>query len=97
MSQPQRTVVFLKRGIYVLSGARCCPDHIYQGHLTIESVHKICVSQANRLKIDSVGFQEFLSDVCKILFGKKKLDFDDPSCLNEEAYRDFVGLRKGNW
>ncbi len=76
--------------------ARCCSEYIYQGHLTIESFNKICVSQADRLSIDSVGFQEFLSDVRTILFSQKKIDFDDPSCLDEEAYRNIVGLKKGN-
>ncbi len=55
-SQPQRTMIFLKREIYVSSGARCCSNHIYPGHLTAESFQKICVSQVGRLKIDSIGF-----------------------------------------
>jgi hypothetical protein len=96
LSQSQRTMIFLKRGIYVSTGARCCSDHIYQDHLTAGSFDKICVSQADRLKMDSVGFQEFLSDVRVILFGQKQFDFNDPSCLDEEAYRNLLGLKRGN-
>jgi hypothetical protein len=96
LSKEQRTMIFLKRGIFVSPGARCCSTHIYKDHLTAESFHKICVSQADRLTVDSVGFQEFVSDVRTILFSQKNFDFDDPSCLDEEAYRNIVGLRKGN-
>jgi hypothetical protein len=96
LSKAQSTMIFLKRGIFVSSGARCCSEHIYQEHLTAESLNKICVSQADRLKIDSVGFQEFLEDVRTILFSQKNFDFDNPSCLDEEGYRSVVGLGKGN-
>ncbi len=89
-------MIFLKRGVLVSPGARCCSDHIYQGHLTAESFDKIVVSQADRLNIDSSGFQEFISDVRTILFSQKKFDFDDPSCLDEEGYQSMVGLKKGN-
>ena len=87
-------MIFLKRGIFVSSGARCCAEHIYQGQLTVESFNKICVSQADCLKIDSVGFREFLEDVRTILFSQRNFDFDNPSCLDEEGYRSVVGLGK---
>ena len=87
-------MIFLKRGIFVPIGARYCYDHISQEHLTAESLNKVCVSQTDSLKIDSVGFQEFLKDVRTILFSQKKFDFDNPLCLDEEGYRSVVGLGK---
>ena len=89
-------MICLKRGIYAATGARCCSDHIYQDHVTAESFDKICVSQADRLEIDSAGFQEFLFDVRTILFDQKRFDFDDPSCLDQEAYGIILGLKRGN-
>ena len=88
-------MIFLKRGVFVSTGARCCSDHIYQDHLTVESLGKIVVSQPDRLNMDSIGFQEFLSDVRTIIFSQKNFDFDDPSCLDEDTYRSVVGLSKG--
>ena len=89
-------MIFLKRGIFVSSGARCCSDHTYLEHLTVESFNKIFVSQADCLKTDAAGFQEFLEDVRTILFSRKNFDFDNPSCFDEEGYRSVVGLGKGN-
>ena len=95
LSRQQKTMIFLKRGIFISTGARCCSEHISQGHLTLESFNKICV-QADRLNINSVGFQEFLDDIRRILFSQKNFDFDDASCLTEEEYQNIVGLKKGN-
>lgn len=95
LSSQQRTMIFLKRGVYVLQGSRCCSDHLYLGHLTAESFNQIIVSQPDSLDIDSEGLQEFISDVRSILLERKSMDFNDPSCLNDEAYRILFGLRKG--
>lgn len=89
-------MIFLKRGISVSEGARCCSHHIYKDQLTAESFGKICVLKADRLNISSTDFQEFLEDVRIILFKQKSFDFDDASCLDEEGYRSIVGLAKGN-
>jgi hypothetical protein len=96
LTQAQRTMIFLKRGVFIVPGARCCSDHIYKNHLTAESLGKIDASKPDRFNIDSVGFQEFISDVRAMLINQKSFDFDDPSCLDEEGYRCIVGLSKGN-
>jgi hypothetical protein len=54
------------------------------------------VSKPDRFNIDSVAFQEFLSDVRAMLINQKSIDFDDPSCLDEEEYQCIAGLSKGN-
>lgn len=89
-------MIFVKRGIFVPEDARCCSHHIYKDQLTVESFGKICVSKADRLNISSADFQEFVEDVRTILFKQKSFDFDDASCLDEEGYRNIVGLDKGN-
>jgi hypothetical protein len=89
-------MIFVKRGVFIVPGARCCSNHIYKKHLTVEAFGKIEVSKPDRLDIDSVGFQQFLADVSAMLINQKSFDFDDPSSLDEEEYRCIVGLSKGN-
>jgi hypothetical protein len=89
-------MIFLKRGVFIVPGARCCSTHIYKNHLTVESLGKIQVSKPDRFNIDSVGFQTFITDVSTMLINQKTFDFDDPSCLGDEEYRCIVGLSKGN-
>ena len=97
LSKAQRTIIFVKRGVSVPEDARCCSHYIYKDQLTVESFRKICVFKADRLNISSTDFQEFVEDVRTMLFKQKSFDlFDDASCLDEEGYRNIVGLGKGN-
>ncbi len=95
LTQEQRTMIFLKRGVLVAPGSRCCSDHLYKNQLTIESFDHIQVSKADRWEIDATGFQIFVEDVRSILFNQKCFDFDDRTCLKDEGYRNIVGVTKG--
>jgi hypothetical protein len=76
--QSQRTMIFLKRGIYVSTGARCCSDHMYQDRLTAGSFDKICVSQADRLKMDSRGnLSNWLIDILIKYSGPRVIYYAD--------------------
>ena len=88
-------MIFLKRGVFIPPGCRCCSDHIVGKQMTIESFGQICVSHADHWTLDSVGFQELLADVCSLLHCPKSFDFDDSTSLNEDAYKTVVGLTKG--
>lgn len=96
LSSVQRTMIFLKRGIFVPPGTRCCRDHVVRKQLTVESFNKICVSKADHWTLDAVEFQMLLTDVRSILSYQNGFSFDDPSSMNEEAYKSIVGLTRGN-
>ncbi|CAF3336142.1 unnamed protein product [Rotaria sp. Silwood2] len=60
LSRIQRTMVFLKCGIFVAPGSRCCTSHLCEDGLTIKSFDHIRVSKPDRWKIDSDEFQIFV-------------------------------------
>ena len=97
LSSVQRTMIFLKRGIFVPPGTRCCRTHVVRKQLTVESFNKICASKADHWTLDTVGFQMLLRDLRSILSSQNSFSFDDPSSLNEEAYKTIVGLTRGNF
>ena len=96
LSSVQRTMIFLKRGIFVPPGTRCCRTHVVRKQLTVESFNKICASKADHWTLDAVGFQMLLRDLRSILFSQNSFSFDDLSSSNEEAYETIVGLTRGN-
>ncbi|CAF4659356.1 unnamed protein product, partial [Rotaria sp. Silwood2] len=87
-------MIFLKCGIVVARGSRCCTSHLCEDGLAIKLFDHIRVSKPDRWKIDSDEFQIFVEDIRIILFKQKKFDFDDPSCFSDEGYQAIVGLRK---
>jgi hypothetical protein len=95
LSRIQRTMIFLRCGIVVAPGSRCCKSHLCEDELTIKSYDHIRVSKPDRWKIDSDEFQIFVEDIRSILFKQNIFDFDDPSCFSDEGYHAIVGLRKG--
>ena len=88
-------MIFLKCGIIVAPGSRCCTSHLCEDELTIKSFDHIRVSKPDRWKIDSDEFQIFVEDIRIILFKQNKFDFDDSSCFSDEGYQTIVGLSKG--
>ena len=95
LSQEQRTTIFLKCGIVVFPGCRCCKDHLCEDGLSLKPFDYIRVSKADQWKIDSDEFQMLVADVRAMLFQQKTFDFDDPTCFSDEGYQSIVGLTKG--
>jgi len=88
-------MIFLKCGIAVVPGSRCCKDHLCEDEVTFKSLDHIRVSKADQWKINSDEFQMFVADVRAMLFKQKTFDFDDPMCFSDEGYHSIVGLTKG--
>ena len=92
----QRTLVFLKRGVFIPPGSRCCSGHLVNRQLTMKSFDQIPVCKPDRLTLDSVGLQVLLEEVRAIVNCRNSFDFDDPTSLDDEAYKTIVGLTKGS-
>ncbi|CAM4907558.1 unnamed protein product [Rotaria socialis] len=94
LSSVQPTMIFLKRGVFVSSGSRCCSEHVVKKQLTVESFDKICITRTDCWTLDSFGLQVLLTDTRSMLLQQNSFNFDDPTSLNEEAYKTIVGLTK---
>ena len=88
-------MVFVKRGIVVPSGSRCCRRHLYSNHLTYDALQKITPTQIDTVTLDANSIMELLTDCCTIIRNVKTFDFDDPMSLDEESYYNMTGLQKG--
>ena len=66
-------MIFLKCGVIVAPGSRCCTSHLCEDELTIKPFDHIRVSKPGRWKIDSDEFQMFVEDIRIISFKQKNL------------------------
>ena len=96
ISEDQRRMVFVKRGMLVPVGNRCCSVHLYNGHLSYEATQEINASITDVMCLDSNAVALLVDDCCKTAREMKTFDFDDPSSLDNEAYYNITGLKKGN-
>lgn len=95
LSDTQRTMVFIRRGILVSAGSRCCSDHLYKGQLSYEGLWQINGSISDHLALNSSEVQGLMEDFRSSIQASKSFDFDDPSCLSDECYFNITGLKKG--
>jgi len=89
-------LVFLKRGILIPIGARCCPEHVYKRQLNFDSLSLIRANQVDQLVCDVKHLEEILKDCRLILEKQQTFDFDDPCSLEDKDYYNITGLHKGN-
>ena len=95
LTKEQQIMVFVKKGIVVPPGSRCCRHHFYNNHLTFEAFQQIKPIKVDTILLDTNGVVELVTDCCKTIQNAKTFDFDDPTSLNEEAYYNMTGLQKG--
>ena len=95
LSVDQQKMVFVKRGILIPSGSRCRENHLYNDHLTHESLQSITDVKTDMVSLNADAAIQLLDDCCQIIRGKKTFDFDDPTSLDEKAYYNITGLQKG--
>ena len=88
-------MVFVKRGILVPVGNRCCSVYVCNGHLSHEAMQEIKASFTDGMCLHSDAVALLVDDCCKTVREMKKFDFDDPASLNNETYDNITGLEKG--
>ncbi|CAF1543483.1 unnamed protein product [Adineta ricciae] len=94
LSKDNRSLVFLKRGILIPNGARCCSDHLDNKQLIFDAIEKIPANGVRELECDANYIVELLNDFRLLINNKKTFDFDDMSSLNDQDYYNITGLRK---
>jgi hypothetical protein len=95
MSDSLRTMVFVKKGVFISKGSRCCSHHLYNGHLSYESLQPINGVYHDHLILNSDDIHNLIDDFRSVYKVSKIFDFDDASCLSDEAYFNITGLTKG--
>lgn len=95
LSTEQQKLVFIKRGIVVPPGSRCCRHHLYKNHLTYEALHQIVPMKIDPVVFDAKGVMDLVTECCTTIQHMRTFDFDDPTSLDDESYYNFTGLEKG--
>ena len=86
---------FVKRGVVVSSGSRCCSHHVYNNHLTYDALQQITPAITDMVSFDANGVVELITDCCTTIQEAKTFDFDDPTSLDDESYYNMTGLQRG--
>ncbi|CAF1659052.1 unnamed protein product [Adineta ricciae] len=89
-----RNMLFMKKGVYVSPGARCCGDHFYQDELSYEAIHQIVPYTSEFVWFNSNEIQKMMNDFRTLLQCQRGLDFDNNASLGDEAYYNITGLQK---
>ena len=90
-----RNMLFIRRGIYVQPGARCCEHHFYNGQLSHEAIFQITPANSELVAFDSSEIQNITTDFRLMSQNQQTFDFDNPSSLDDTAYLNITGLTKG--
>ena len=81
LSDAQRTMIFIRREVLVLTGSRCCSGHLYKGQLSHEDLWQINGSISDHLVLNSNEVQGLTEDFRSSIQASKSFDFDDLTCL----------------
>ena len=95
LSDEQRTMIFLKRGIWVPKGVRCCSNHLYKGHPSCEARQSVKQSKANDILLNTDDVVKLIDDFRLALKHAGSFDFDDPGALDNETYKTITRLDQG--
>jgi hypothetical protein len=95
LSNEQRTMVFLKRGIFVPKNSRCCTDHLYRRQLTFEALKRIQRSQLDQLILNDADVKKLFEDCQSAMSRASSFDFDDPTSPDDQGYKTITGLSRG--
>jgi hypothetical protein len=95
LSNEQRTIVFLKRGIFVPKNSRCCTDHLYRRQLTYEGLKRIQRSQLDQLILNDADVKKLFEDCQSAMSRVSSFDFDDPTSLDDQGYKTITSLSRG--
>ena len=94
LSKEQQKMIFVKRGIVVPAGSRCCSYHLYDNHLTYDALQQITHTKMDMVSFDANGVAELITDCCATIRNIRTLDFDDPTSLDDESYYNMTGLER---
>lgn len=97
LPKDQRTLTFMKRGIWIPKGARCCRNHFYGNELDFSSLESLRAKQMEYVEFDANKLQNILSEYRQIVQYQKTFDFDDPHSLANSDYYNITGLEKGSF
>ena len=92
LSDEQRTMIFLRRGIWVPKGVRCCSNHLYKGHLLYEAQQSVKQSKTDDILLNTDDVLKLIDDFRLALKRAGSFDFDDPGVLDNETYKTITGL-----
>ena len=94
-SNEQRTMIFLRRGIWVPKGVRYCSNHLYKGHLFYEARQSVKQSKADHILLNADDVVKLIDDFRLALKYAGSFDFDDPGALDNETYKTITRLNQG--
>ena len=95
LSDEQRTMISLRRGIWVAKGVRCCSNHLYKGHLLYEAQQSVKQSKTDDILLNTDDVLKLIDDFRLALKHAGSFDFDDPGVLDNETYKTITGLDQG--
>ena len=95
LSDEQRTTIFLRRGIWVPKGVRCCSNHLYKGHLLYEAQQSVKQSKADDILLNTDDVVKLTDDFRLALKRAGSFDCDNPGALDNETYKTITGLDQG--
>ena len=76
-------------------GSRCCEEHLYNDHLTYESMQIITPMKTDMVTLNADAVIQLVDDCCQTIREKQSFDFDDPTSLDDTSYYNITGLTKG--
>jgi hypothetical protein len=94
LNEYHRNTLFIKRGIYIPPGARCCSVHFDKDQLSYEAIHQIVPSKFELVSFNSDEIGQIITDFRALVQNQEAFDFDNNASLDDTAYYNITGLLK---
>ena len=91
----QRTMIFLRRGIWVPKDVHCCSNHLYKGNISHEARQSVKQSRVDDIILNTNDVVKLIDDFRLTLKYAGSLNFDDPGALDNETYKIITGVDQG--
>ncbi|XP_062616715.1 uncharacterized protein LOC134278416 [Saccostrea cucullata] len=93
-----RLDAFIRKGIVVPAGVRCCPVHIDADHFTQDALEKI-TPLSEEVALSRTSIKDLLENSRNFVIDRTKhrLDFDHRQALSDEDYVTLTGLSKSEF
>ena len=88
-------MIFLRRGIWVPKGERCCSNHLYRGHLLYEAQQSVKQSKTDDILLNTDDVLKLIDDFRLALKHAGSFDFNDSGARDNETYKTITGLDQG--
>ncbi|CAF4856090.1 unnamed protein product [Rotaria socialis] len=94
IQKEDRSIIFIRRNIFIPKGSRCCEIHTSNGYLLREDFFKLTAYKDDYRIFNLNYIVNTMQKLRKMVNSNKNVDFDDPLSLSGIEYKNLTGFTR---